>query len=344
MGYYAIVSDSSYLVHHGIKGQKWGVRRYQNADGSLTTAGYQHYYGNSSGMSSGERREFKAAMRSDRDAWKRSSKEAYKSAKDKVRTGQLSKDSEEYKNISRDRYMAKYGSKKGIDMYRHGTKDQKNEAIKEAGSRKAGRIATTAALSTISAVAVTGTALAGVAIADALAKVGLASAAAAGTSVGVIGTVGATSKGFGSNLRRLNDQNKNVETSYDGSETYRGTGANKRITVNMPKLNKDSRGNIINKDAQKSSYIKALDSEINRFIKDKWAQQAPGGAANVSQYEFIKGKHMERTDGLIEGLMEMGMNKSEIDNHISGIINNSNYLDDSDRSIDYDYNKRHGGR
>ena len=32
-----------YLAHHGIKGMKWGVRRYQNEDGSLTTAGKRKY-------------------------------------------------------------------------------------------------------------------------------------------------------------------------------------------------------------------------------------------------------------------------------------------------------------
>lgn len=32
-----------YLCHHGIKGQKWGYRRWQNSDGSLTPAGVEHY-------------------------------------------------------------------------------------------------------------------------------------------------------------------------------------------------------------------------------------------------------------------------------------------------------------
>lgn len=31
------------LMHHGVKGMKWGVRRYQNKDGSLTDAGRKHY-------------------------------------------------------------------------------------------------------------------------------------------------------------------------------------------------------------------------------------------------------------------------------------------------------------
>ena len=35
--------DYNELQHHGILGQKWGVRRFQNRDGSLTPAGKKRY-------------------------------------------------------------------------------------------------------------------------------------------------------------------------------------------------------------------------------------------------------------------------------------------------------------
>ena len=43
---YIIVYDENgqpYIAHHGIKGQKWGVRRFQNPDGSYTEAGRERY-------------------------------------------------------------------------------------------------------------------------------------------------------------------------------------------------------------------------------------------------------------------------------------------------------------
>ena len=51
---YILTSNGSFisqneLYHHGIKGMKWGVRRFQNEDGSLTTAGKKRYEDESTG-------------------------------------------------------------------------------------------------------------------------------------------------------------------------------------------------------------------------------------------------------------------------------------------------------
>lgn len=36
-------APQTFLAHHGIKGQKWVIRRFQNEDGTLTKAGIERY-------------------------------------------------------------------------------------------------------------------------------------------------------------------------------------------------------------------------------------------------------------------------------------------------------------
>lgn len=55
--------DYYYLVHHGIKGMKWGVRRFQNPDGTLTEAGKKRYKIDSDGNIRKLSKEEKASMR-----------------------------------------------------------------------------------------------------------------------------------------------------------------------------------------------------------------------------------------------------------------------------------------
>lgn len=72
MNEYKITRNDDCLQHHGIPGQKWGIRRFQNEDGSLTNEGRLRY-GQQRGWEAKEKyrrgvidtAEYKSRMKSD---------------------------------------------------------------------------------------------------------------------------------------------------------------------------------------------------------------------------------------------------------------------------------------
>lgn len=65
-----ILGDSSYLEHHGIRGQRWGVRRFQNRDGSLTNAGRKRLGYATKGAAQTVSKAFKAGVKAGGNAVK----------------------------------------------------------------------------------------------------------------------------------------------------------------------------------------------------------------------------------------------------------------------------------
>lgn len=70
------ITDEEYLAHYGILGMKWGRRRYQNADGSLTKAGKKRY-----GIGEGKEEKPKKLSRKEKKAAKARAAEEARIAK-----------------------------------------------------------------------------------------------------------------------------------------------------------------------------------------------------------------------------------------------------------------------
>ena len=110
---YVLISSGCFvsedeLYHYGIKGMKWGVRKYQNEDGSLTSAGKSRY----------------ATVEDAKEAYRKAKKESndkYSTAAGGIYGGRLtvtnqqrksySKDAQAYNNSLAGRTRAKYDYK-----------------------------------------------------------------------------------------------------------------------------------------------------------------------------------------------------------------------------------------
>lgn len=122
---YIITSTGSFvaedeLYHHGIKGQKWGVRRYQNPDGSLTAAGKKrHNSDNVNKMSNEELRQKVNRMNNEQryiELTKSSSSSVSKVADDVERASKTGGDiNKVYKSIKGDKNPYAKMANQGID-------------------------------------------------------------------------------------------------------------------------------------------------------------------------------------------------------------------------------------
>lgn len=92
------------LYHHGIKGQKWGVRRFQNKNGILTSTGKKRYDGNNTKMLTDRQKKKlsnkykKLMIKVASDIHTQSNYvEAYNRAADKMNDGLIEKYNSDYK-------------------------------------------------------------------------------------------------------------------------------------------------------------------------------------------------------------------------------------------------------
>lgn len=128
MGYYR----TNELYHHGILGQKWGVRRYQNPDGSLTAEGKRRYFKNGTDRSGGLTKEGQKAQEEFDSHFYKDWYKSYNRAAERINP-ELNKLNKKHKNANLDDINSADTQKYIRECHEVWTKIYSEELLKDFG-------------------------------------------------------------------------------------------------------------------------------------------------------------------------------------------------------------------
>ena len=113
---------NKFIKHYGIKGQRWGVRRWQNEDGSLTTAGKKKYGSSTPNMSTADLSKLVKRQKLEAEY------EKINPSKEKQQKKEIAGIGKEAQNI--DRELSKIGSGPKTKVVTKDYSDISNEELK----------------------------------------------------------------------------------------------------------------------------------------------------------------------------------------------------------------------